>query len=403
MHRFFSLCAVAILTTSTRADDWPRWRGPDLNGISREKNWSVHWPKEGPRQLWKQSVGVGFSSVAVADGRVFTIGNARATDTVFCFDAETGKELWKYSYPCELDAVYYEGGPGSTPTLESGRVYTLSKRGHLFCFDAATGKVLWQKNLMTELGVEKPRWGFAGSPLIEGDLLILNLGDAGTAIDKHSGKIVWTSGKTPSGYATPIPITVNAERQLAIFSAKALVAVRLSDGAPRWRHSWETRWDINAADPIVVDGRRLFVSTFDRGCALLDVGAESPRVIWQNKNIANHFNSGVLINGHVYGVHGNTDQAERDLRCLDVNTGELKWKFTGLGLGSLIAANDHLIVLSDRGELVLAPANPQGFKPIARAQVLGGKCWTPPALANGRIYCRNAAGTLVCVDVAGGR
>src|SRR5688572_2957474 len=146
---------VCLLATALRADDWPRWRGPDLNGVSRETGWTTSWPKEGPKQLWKAEVGIGFSGVTVAEGRVFTMGNENETDTVFCFDEKSGKLVWKHSYPCPLDPKYYEGGPGASPTVDGARVFTLSKRGHLFCFDAGTGKVVWQKNLLEELGVKK--------------------------------------------------------------------------------------------------------------------------------------------------------------------------------------------------------------------------------------------------------
>ena len=396
---FISLALLLIFAPHTRSDDWPRWRGPNLNGISNEKGWTTSWPKEGPRQLWKAEVGIGFSAVTVADGRVFTLGNENETDSVFCFDEKSGKQLWKASYPCPLDPKYYEGGPGSSPTIDGSRVFTLSKRGQLFCFDAASGKVIWQKGLMEELGAQKPEWGFAGSPLVQGNLLILNLAEAGTAVDKNSGKVVWTSGKDMAGYATPIPYASGSQRLAAIFSSKALIGVSIKDGAEQWRYPWVERWRINAADPILVDNR-FFVSTFDKGCALLRLSdGGTPAVVWENKDMGNHFNSCVLLNGHLYGVNGNTDKAEKDFRCLSAKDGTLKWSHKGLCLGSVRAADNKLIILSERGELVIAEANAQAFKELTRAQVIGGKCWTVPVLANGRIYCRNAHGTLVCLDV----
>lgn len=399
---FLALAILASLNavSSVNADDWPRWRGPNLNGTSQEKGWSTSWPKEGPRQLWKASVGIGFSSISVAQSRVFTLGNADEIDTVFCFEAESGKELWKHAYACPLDAKFYEGGPGSTPTVDGDKVFTLGKRGQLFCFEAASGRIVWQKDLMAELGVKKPEWGFAGSPLVDGRLLILNAGGAGTALDKRDGKIVWTSDTNAAGYATPVPFVSEGERCVAILSNKALWAVRIRDGHPIWRHAWVTKWDINAPDPIVVTDQ-LFISTFDRGGALLKLGKGEPTTVWQNQSLANHFNSCVCVNGFLFGVHGNTDQPERDLRCVDLATGQVKWKQAGFGLGALMSADGKLIILSDRGELIVAEANPKSFRPLARAQVLGGKCWTVPVLANGRVYCRNAQGTLVCLDLAG--
>jgi outer membrane protein assembly factor BamB len=382
------------------ADDWPRWRGPDMNGISKEKGWTTDWPKEGPKLLWRANVSTGFSAVAVAQGRLFTLGNSNETEMVWCLDAATGRPLWRHAYACPSDPEYHEGGPGATPTVDADRVYTLGKRGHLFCLEAATGKVLWQKNVTNEVGTAKPRWGFAGSPLVEGDLLILNAGAAGAALDKLTGKPVWTSGTNAPGYATPVPFTADGERCAALFTAKALVGVRVSDGKELWRHPWATKWDLNAADPIVV-GQRPFISSFDRGGALLDVSARPPKVVWENQAMANNFNSCVFVDGFLYGVYGHTDHPYRDLRCLDAATGEVKWKYEGLGLGSLMAADGKLIVLSDKGELVVAEATPTAFKPLARAHVLGSKCWTVPVLANGRIYCRNATGTLICLDVRG--
>ena len=396
--RICFLFILAAIAQSALSEDWPCWRGRELNGISHEKNWSTAWPKEGPKQLWKASVGIGFSSVAVSQKRLFTLGNRNETDTVYAFDAESGKELWKHSYSCALDPIYYEGGPGSTPTVDGDKVYTLSKRGHVFCFDAATGKIAWQKNLMEELHAGKPRWGFAGSPLVIEDRVILNVGGAGTALDKKTGRVIWSSDTNATGYATPIPFMSANERCVAIFSGKSLVSVRVKDGKEQWRFPWEERWDLNAADPLLI-GDKLFVSTFGRGCAMLRLTPSGPSVLWENKSLAHHFNCGVHLDGFIYGVHGNTDEPDKDLRCIDVSTGEVKWKQTGFGLGSLMAAGGELIVLSDKGELAVAPASRTGFKPIARAQVLGGKCWTTPVLANGRIYCRNAAGALVCLDV----
>jgi outer membrane protein assembly factor BamB len=174
--------------------------------------------------------------------------------------------------------------------------------------------------------------------------------------------------------------------------------VRVKDGKELWRYPWVERWSINAADPILA-GDQVFISTFGRGCALLQLKADPPVVVWQNMNMGNHFNSCVFLDGYLYGIDGNTDRSEKDLRCLDLKTGKVQWQYKGPGLGSLLAADGKLIVLSEKGELVIAEASPKSFQPLARAQVLGGKCWTPPVLSDGRIYCRNAQGTLVCLDV----
>lgn len=389
-----------LFETPAAALDWFRWRGPDLNGISQETNWSTQWPKEGPRPLWKAAVGTGFSSVSVSNGRVYTMGNDEGNDTVFCFNADTGKPFWKHSYACGLRPQYYEGGTSVTPTVDGGKVFTLSKEGHLFCFEAETGKIVWQKHLVRDIGATMPRWGFAGSPLVQGDLLILNAGSAGLALEKSNGATRWFSGKGAAGYATPVPIDLENQPCLLIFAAKALVCVTLKDGQVLWQHPWETKWDLNIADPIV-SGNKVFISSFDRGAALLAVSRQGATVNWEGDSMANHFTTCILIDGWLYGIHGNTDKPPADLRCVEFSSGKVLWQRAEFGFGSLMAADGKLIVLSEKGELVVTDASPTGFSTLARAQVLGGKCWVMPVLSNGKIYCRNAKGTLVCLDVSG--
>jgi len=391
--------AGLVLTVSfalpASALDWYRWRGPDLNGISKETGWQAQWPAAGPKQLWKASIGTGFASITVSKGQAYTMGNENATDTLFCFDANTGAVLWKHSYACPLEAKSHEGGPCATPTVDGDLVYTFSKKGHVFCLDAAGGKVIWSANVVTDLGMECPRWDFASSPLIEGDLMILNAGDAGTAFDKKTGKVIWKTGKGPGGYSTAVPYNAGSERAVMLFIKEHVAAVKVSDGKELWRHPWKTEYFVNAADPILV-GDQVFISSgYNRGATLLKVSGSQAAAVWENKNMRNHFNSCVLWQGHLYGVD------EKELRCLAWETGEVKWGDPKFGKGSLMMADGKLIGLGEKGELIVAEATPKEFKPISRAQVLGGKCWTTPVLANGRIYCRNAAGDVVCVDVSG--
>jgi outer membrane protein assembly factor BamB len=403
-----ALIAAALLPAS--AEDWYRWRGPDLNGISKERDWTTAWPKEGPRQLWKANVGIGFSSFAVANGRAYTLGNNNGQDTVFAFDAVKGNVLWKHTYKCALDPRFYEGGTSSTPTVDGDRVYTLSKEGHVFCFDAASGKIQWEKNMIQELGLATPKndqdpwWGFAGSPFVKGDVLFLNVGTAGAALDKKSGKVIWSTGKKLAGYSTPLPIQQAGESLIALATADAYVAVNEKDGKLVWSYPFKTSYDVIAADPVIAPGDRLFLSSgYGHGCALVQLkGKSGVEKVYENKTMKNHFNPSVLIDGHLYGIDGNAGAKDAGLRCLDLATGESKWFEKSVGSGGLMAADGKLIIQGDKGELVIATATPDGFRPLARAQILGGKCWTTPVLSNGRIYSRNAKGDVVCVDVRGG-
>lgn len=392
----FSLTALLTsLVLSSTAADWPNFRGPDHNGISKETGWASQWSNGAPKQLWKAKVGLGFATLSVSNGRVYTTGNASDTDTVFCFDADTGKALWKNSYPAPRDAKYYEGGTSATPTVDGDRVYTISKRGILHCLGAADGKVVWTNNLQQELGAKIPEWGFAGSFYIEGDLAILNFGTAGTALDKRTGKVVWTSGTDVSGYSTPMPVDAGGERAVILAIKQDVVAVKIKDGKELWRFPWKTQYDVNAPTPIL-SGSKVFISSgYNHGGGVFDISQQPPKEIWNNKNMRNHMASSILWKGHLYGID------ENQLRCLDFDTGEVKWTDKVSGKGALMIADGKLIVLSERGELLVAEASPAAFKPISRAQVVGGKCWAAPVLANGKIYCRTGPGDVVCVDVSG--
>ena len=390
-----TLLLSTLASSPATANDWPRWRGPDNDGISKETGWSASWPKEGPKQLWKASVGTGFSSVAVSNGRLFTLGNNNDIETIYCLDTTTGKELWKHSYACSLDPNLYEGGPNATPTVDGKMVYTFSRKGHVFALDAETGKVAWTKNVHEEPGLKIPSWGFSGSPLVEGNLLIINAGNGGIAFEKATGKIAWASGKESAGYSSPVPFKSGNGHGVLLFSTKALVAANPMNGERLWQHPWATSYGVNAADPVLI-GDKIFISSgYNQGCALLQVNGNSVAVLWQNKNLRNHFNSSVVINENIYGFDESSE-----LKCLDLKTGGVKWSEKSLGKGSLVAADGKLIILGEKGQLVIVEPSSDAFKPLARAQVLGGKCWTAPVLANGKIYCRNAKGDLVCVDVS---
>ncbi len=400
-----ALSLVASVPLSD-ASDWYRWRGPDLDGISREKGWSSQWPAEGPKQAWKAQIGIGFSSVSVAKGRAYTMGNVGGKETVYCFDAASGAVVWKHTYDCELDPRYYDGGPSTTPTVDGDKVYVLSRKGHLFAFDAATGKVAWQKNVNDELALttfkeNTPEWGYSGSPLVLDGKLILNVGTAGAAFDKATGKLLWSTGKVLAGYSTHVPFKVGGETYLAVMGAKGAHAVALKDGKELWKYGFETSYDVNAADPIVV-GNEVFISAgYNHGSALFQFDGGKTTKVWENKNMRNHFNSCVFIDGHLFGMDGDHGRKDSTLTCIDWKTGSVKWREKSIRPGGLIAADGKLIIIGDTGELVVAQAAADAFKLLARAQVLGGKCWTVPTLSHGRIYVRNAKGDLVCVDVSG--
>ena len=378
------------------AFDWPNWRGPTHDGVSKETGLNWKWPTEGPKKLWQTTVGKGMSSLAVAQGRVYTMGNREDVDTVYCFDAGTGKEIWKHAYPCPLTPLSYEGGPSSTPAVDDGRVYTLSKAGDCLCLDAATGKAIWSKKFDAPPTTKEDYnvwWGFAGSPLIEGDKLILSVGTAGVALNKVTGEVFWDGGNGRAGYSSPVPFDLGVERCFVKLSGHEIVVARMSDGKVLSRTLWRTTWDQNASDVLVSGGKMLVATGHGVGSALFEVTTNSLVPVWRIKSLRTELSTPLLWKNHVYGFDKN------QLVCLDWETGVVKWSAEETRQGSLIVADQKLIVLQEDGMLLMAEATPQAFKPLAKAQVLEGRCWSVPVLSNGRLLVRNSIGTVVCLDL----
>lgn len=381
------------------AGDWPQFRGPNRDGVSSEKNWRAELPAEGVRPLWKLHVGRGVPAAVVSQGRLYTMGNVDNQDIVYCLDALSGKEIWRFRYPCDLSPRQFEGGPAATPTLDAGRLYTLSHEGHLYCLDAGQGTVIWQKHL-ERLGGRRPQWGYAGSPLVEKDLLIVDAGGDGAstiALQKKDGTPVWRSGQDGAGYSSPIAATLGGRRQVLIFKAEALVSLDPSNGQELWRYPWKTSYDVNAAMPVVVGDRVLITSGYNTGAALLDLKSGQPVEVWRNKKLAGQMASPVVWDNHVYGIHGNAGKGS--VVCLSLPTGEQRWSDPASGCGALMLADGKLLIMSERGDLIIAEARPDRFTVLSRVPVLNSKCWVMPVLANGILYARGNHGDLVALDL----
>ena len=402
LYRWTGSLAWLALGCSLQASDWPQWRGPARTGVSTETGWLQKWPTEGPKVAWKANVGMGFSSWVVAGNRALTLGYADGKDSVVCFEVSTGKVQWRHSYPSELGDKYFEGGTTGTPTIAGDQVLVLSRWGDVFCLRLADGQVVWSKNLAKDIGVPLPDWGFGGAPLVRDNRVYLNVGENGLALDQRNGVIVWKSAAESAGYSTPLLLPGSAEPAAVFSSGQAYAGVELKTGKVLWTTRWVTQYGVNAADPIL-DGDRLFISSgYGKGAGLFKLGGAEPELVWKSKSLRTQMNAAVLFQGHLYGVDGDTTE-KATLKCLDWNTGQEKWAVPGFGSGGLIVADGKLIALNGTGELSVAPATPEGFKPVARAQILGGKTWTAPVLANGYVYARNSRGDVVCLDLRAAR
>lgn len=411
---FGRLAAVGILAgliglgQAAIAGDWPKWRGPNEDGISTEKDLRTDWDANPLKKLWTAEVGTGFSSVSVSGGRLYTMGHAGGKDTVHCLDAVSGKSLWKHEYAAALDPNLYEGGPNATPTVDGDRVYTLGKQGQIHCVDAQTGKPVWNANLTEITGNKHPDWGFSSSPYIVDDMVILD-GGATVALNKADGKVIWkTDDRIKAGYGTAKAFEHGGKKLLAVLNNQALNVLEAQSGKRLASKAWKTSFDTSSATPIV-KGDEIWISTgYGKGAGLFKFTGSALDEIYTTKTIRNHFNNSVLLDGKVYGIDGQTSDAKRtSVVCIDYATGKEIWRAptskTEIGCGSLMVADGKLIILGDKGLLVMAEAGGSSYKEVARMQVFEGrpKCWTVPVLANGKLYCRTAQGKLICLEIGG--
>jgi len=386
--------ASAEQTASAHASRnyWTNYRGPTRDGRYEELAVSTKWPDGGLTPIWKQPIGLGYASFSIADGRAYTIEQRRRQEVVAAYDLGTGRQMWIQGWNAEY-ADSTGDGPRATPSWDDGRLYALGATGELRCLDARTGSVIWGKNILSENRAENLPWAMAASPLIVDDKVIVLPGGAldssVVAYNKMTGAPVWKALKDRQAYVSPMLVTLAGRRQVLVVSSERAVGLAPENGSLLWSYPWDTDMGINVSQPIIVGGNRFFISSgYGKGAALVEVTGNgknlTARTVWENINMKNKFNSSVLHDGHVYGLD------EGILTCVDVNTGERKWKGGRYGYGQVLLASGHLIVMTDGGELVLVRATPDQHSEISRFKALEGKTWNYPAIAGGRLLVRNA-------------
>ena len=397
-----AVAATASTVAADPAQEWPQWLGPHRNGISGVTGLQRQWPAAGPVEVWRRPLGEGFSAIAVSGGALYTMFADASGEYIVSLDAADGDERWRVRSGDHYIERQGGNGPRCTPTVDGSIVYALSASGELYAVRTESGEVAWKRDLPADFGAERPTWGFSGSPLVEGDLLLLEVGGskdrALAALDKRSGKTVWTGQASKIAYSSPIAATIDGLRQVLFFTASGLVAVGPTNGTVYWEYPWRTPYDVNASTPLFIPPNRFFLSTgYDVGAGLIEVstsaGGMQAKSVWRNKSMKNKMATSVHVDGFLYGL----DNAI--LKCVDVATGTGQWRARGHGMGSLIWADGLLIVLSDTGRLALVEADPAGHSEIAAAQVLEGLCWTAPSLAHGRVYLRDMS-QIVCLQLA---
>ena len=388
---------------------WPGFRGARRDGVSAETGLLGAWPEGGPKVLWRIAAGAGYSGVSVAAGRAFTLWQEDGEQRLVALDAGDGTVLWRYTLGPGFSSEYGDG-PRATPVLDAGLVFAVDAHGRLAAVRAADGEEVWSHDLAREFGARIPTIGYASTPLVEGDLLLVEVGAAEgafMAFDKRTGAVAWAAESDQPAYVSPIALTASDQRQVVFFSASGLFALAPEDGRRLWHHGWRapcpaTGIPLNAASPVFVPPDRLFVSTAwgeRKGGAVLRLVERQEGLaveqLWHADLIDGEINTAVLVGDHLYGFKGGI------LVAVEAATGELQWSARDYGRGSLIAADGKLIVLGERGELGLVAASPEGYRELGRAGVLHGRSWTAPSLAGGRLYLRNGE-EVVSLDLANG-
>lgn len=387
------LLCLALSPRRLGGDDWPQWRGPRRDGVSAETGLLKSWPPSGPPLLWTaENAGEGYSSVAVAGGRVFTMGN-RGDDREFiiAYDAGTGAELWAVAHA----KGFRNGrgnGPRGTPTVAGTWLYAEGATGQLTCLETRSGERRWSFNILERFRVRNLQWGLSESPLVAGKFLIVTPGarDASVvALDRENGDVLWRCPGDRAGYASPILIEVEGVEQVVVFHSSAVVGIRLDDGEPLWEYARASNRTANVATPVFHDGHVFVTSDYGTGCALLRIvpreGATfEAREVYFNREMKNHHGGVILAGGHIYGF------SSRILTCMEFPTGRTLWRHRGVGKGSLVHADGHLYCLSEDGVVGLVKATPEGYREVGRFDLGRDRwpTWTHPVVAGGRLFLR---------------
>lgn len=392
----------------SEATIWNQWRGPHRNGIIQGLKLldpDIH----SPEILWNSKVGDGLSSFVLTSTLAITLGSNKTTETVYALSLKDGQVDWEYSYACEGEQFY----TGSTPALDSGFLYVVGKKGKVFCFQADTGQLIWTRDLVVEESCLIPDWGFTGSPWVNKGRVFLNAGSSGYCLDAKTGVTVWgnqSSAEIKAGYASPVHWEYKKQDWILLFSSNCLQAVDMETGAVQFNFPWTTTFDVNAADPIPF-GSDVFISSgHGAGAVALQIQPSessdghpySVDVKWKSQVMRNFFSASILKDETIYGIDGNNDAA---LKCVDFQTGDTLWSWDGkriggVGLGTFFFAGERIVLVTEKGKLVIGKANRGGFELESALQVLGGKCWTAPALSGDILVTRNSRGETIAIRLA---
>jgi outer membrane protein assembly factor BamB len=393
---FLAGLSAAVVIAATPAADWPQFLGPQRNGISTETGLLKSWPQQGPSRVWDKDVGEGYSGPVVVGERLLLFHRVGDQEVLDCLNAVNGKNLWKFAYATQFEDDFGKGnGPRATPTVNGKHVITLGADGWLHCITLDDGRKVWGRNVNADYKVPRSFFGVGSSPLVSGKLVLVNVGgkDAGiVAFALDSGKEIWKATSDGASYASPVLAAAGNVEHAAFFTRNGVVLLDPASGSQRFSMRWRARYEasVNAATPLAI-GDLLFASTsYETGGLLLRVRKDGADVVWQNdESMSNHYNTCIYHEGHLYGFHGR-QEAGPSFRCVELKSGKVKWDQPRFGCGAMVLAEGHLILLTERGELILVEATAEAFRERSRARVFEtGPCRAQIALANGKLYARD--------------
>ena len=408
-------------------DDWPKWRGPEADGVWRETGIIARFDGATLPAAWRAEVAGGYSGPTVADGRVYVtdrVVKPKQVERVHCFDAATGRRIWSYEYDCPYRDVSYDTGPRASVTVDDGRAYSLGTMGHIFCFDAATGEVLWKKDLKKLYKIRMPIWGIAAAPLVENELVIVHIGgDNGAcvvAFDKKTGREKWKALDDNASYSTPIAIDQAGKRVIVVWTGENVVGLNPENGQVHWKHPYERKRMIIGISTPVLYKDMLFVTGFFDGSMMLRLRQDEMAVdlVWRKsgsdeqhtESLHSIISTPIIFDDHIYGV-----DSYGELRCLNALTGDRIWESLAAvprarwATIHFVRHDNEVWMFNERGELIISKLSPAGFDEISRAKLIeptmgqlprrGGVCWTHPAFANRHVFVRNDK-ELICANLA---
>ncbi|HEY0006570.1 MAG TPA: PQQ-binding-like beta-propeller repeat protein [Pyrinomonadaceae bacterium] len=401
MSGMMMLIILSVVAVAQSGGDWPQWRGPNRDGVSKETGLLKQWPTDGPPLVWKAAgAGRGYSSLSISNGRLFTMGLRGDREYVVAFDISTGKEVWATAH----GSAYRDSrgdGPRGTPTVEGERLYALGGNGDLSCLESKTGRVVWSMNILQKFGGSNINWGISESPLVLGDKVLVNAGGPNAsivALNKKDGSLIWKSQSDKPGYSSAIPMEVGGTTQVIFFTARRALGLDARDGRLLWEYPRAANDVANVATPVARANRVFISSDYGTGGGLVEIKASdkgmAAQELYFTKEMRNHHSSSILVGDYLYGFSGGI------LTAIRFDTGEVAWRDRSVGKGSLVYADGHLYCLSENGVVGLVEATPAAYREKGRFRIPQDSLptWTHPVIAGGRLYLRDQD-TIYAFDV----